>query len=134
MKSKFKKMINKPIFWFGICLLIVIASIASFMWSNTRGDTLATASRELQSFATTANLELPDDNQIDIIKVNYVDNFRSRMEVDYTQGNTRCHLPVEPPADNKSLYSVSGVDALDTSMAGSTAYKCMRSDSNAGLG
>lgn len=131
---KFKKLINKPSFWFVICLLIVICGIASFMWSDARADTLATASRELQSFANTANLELPEDNQIDIIKVNYVDNFRSRMEVDYTQGNTRCHLPVKPPADDKSLYSVSGVDALDTSMAGSTEYKCMRSDSNAGLG
>ena len=134
MKSKFKKLINKPSFWFVVGLVLMMFSIAGFMWGNTRGDTLATASRELQSFATTANLELPEDNQIDIIKVNYVDNFRSRMEVDYTQGNTRCHLPVEPPADDKSLYSVSSVKALNTSMAGSTTYKCMRSDSNAGLG
>ena len=134
MKSKFKKLINKPSFWFVVGLVLMMFSIAGFMWGNARGDTLATATRELQSFATTANLELPEDNQIDIIKVNYVDNFRSRMEVDYTQGNTRCHLPVKPPADNKSLYSVSGVDALDTSMASSTAYKCMRSDSNAGIG
>jgi hypothetical protein len=117
-----------------MCLLIVMCGIASFMWSNSRADTLATASRELQSFANTANLKLSEDNQIDIIKVNYVDNFRSEMEVDYTQGKARCHLPVEPPADEISLYSVSSVDALDTSMAGSTVYKCMRSVPNAGLG
>jgi hypothetical protein len=134
LKSKFKKLINKPSFWFVVGLVLMMFSIAGFMWGNARGNTLATATRELQSFATTANLELPEDNQIDIIKVNYVDNFRSRMEVDYTQGNTRCHLPVKPPADEISLYSVPRVDALDTSMAGSTVYKCMRSVPNAGLG
>ena len=134
MKSKFKKLISKPIFWFVVGLVLMMFSVAGFMWGNTRGDTLATASRELQSFATTANLELPEDNQIDIIKVNYVDNFRSRMEVDYTQGNTRCHLPINPPVDGESLYTVSSVKALSTSMAGGTEYKCMRSVPNAGLG
>ena len=111
-----------------------MCGIASFMWSDARADTLATASRELQSFATTANLELPEDNQIDIAKVNYVDNLRSSMEVDYTQGSSRCHLPVKPPVDDESLYSVSSVDALDTSTAGGTEYKCMRSVPNAGIG
>ncbi len=131
---KLKKLINKPSCWFVMCLLIVMCGIASFMWSDSRADTLATASREIQSYANTANLKLPEDNQIDIIKVNYVDNFRSRMEVDFTQGKARCHLPVEPPADEISLYSVPRVDALDTSMAGSTVYKCTRSVPNAGLG
>ena len=134
MKSKFKKLVSKPIFWFVVGLVLMMFSIAGFMWGNTRGDTLATASRELQSFATTANLELPEDNQIDIAKVNYVDNLRSSMEVDYTQGSSRCHLPVKPPVDDESLYSVSSVDALDTSTAGGTEYKCMRSVPNDGIG
>ncbi len=134
MESKFKKLINKPSFWFVICLLIVICGIASFMWSDARADTLATATREIQSYANTANLKLSEDKQIDIAKVNYVDNFRSRMEVDYTQGNIRCHLPVKPPVDGESLYTVSSVKALSTSMAGGTKYKCMLSVSNAGLG
>ena len=134
MKSKFKKLISKPIFWFVVGLMLMMFSIAGFMWGNTRGDTLATASRELQSFANTANQKLPEDNQIDITKVNYVDNFRTRMEVDYTQGNTRCHLPVKPPVDGESLYTVPSVKALSTSMAGGTEYKCMLSVSNSGLG